>query len=74
MEKHSLAVECQRCKWRWYYTGNNEYWTTCPHCSTKVNLRKFQLGITAKVGHQVEQSPIVEAKTTRRERSVLSHG
>jgi DNA-directed RNA polymerase subunit RPC12/RpoP len=86
--KKARPLVCQRCGHPWNYTGSNEYIASCPHCQTKVSLRKRQqidnheekstskkpLRTTAKVGHQVEQSPIVEAKTTRREGSMLSHG
>ena len=31
---------CQRCGHPWNYTGSNEYIASCPHCQTKVSVRK----------------------------------
>lgn len=29
-------LKCQRCGRVWEYTGNSEYYTTCPKCKTSV--------------------------------------
>jgi hypothetical protein len=33
-------VRCQRCSYKWDFGGKNLYLATCPHCGTKVSLRK----------------------------------
>lgn len=33
-------VLCQRCGHKWTYKGANTYIVTCPHCCTKVTLKR----------------------------------
>ena len=35
-----IPLQCARCTYRWEYAGKNEYFATCPHCKTCVNVRK----------------------------------
>lgn len=37
-------LKCPRCKHQWEYKGKNPYYVTCPHCYTKVNIRKLKGG------------------------------
>jgi hypothetical protein len=36
-----MRLRCHRCRHVWNYTGFNEYQASCPHCSTKLGLRKI---------------------------------
>ena len=31
-------LKCKRCSREWDYTGNNEWWATCPTCLAKVKV------------------------------------
>jgi DNA-directed RNA polymerase subunit RPC12/RpoP len=33
-------VKCHRCSYEWDFSGKNLYLATCPHCGTKVSIRK----------------------------------
>jgi hypothetical protein len=33
-------LKCQRCLYKWNYSGTNLYVVTCPHCRTYVNIKK----------------------------------
>ena len=53
--KHNLC--CQRCSHEWLYTGQNPYFTLCPHCRTTVRIRKKQdrkVVQSAQVGAHVQ--------------------
>jgi DNA-directed RNA polymerase subunit RPC12/RpoP len=36
-------LRCQRCKKIWDYHGNNPYVASCPHCCTRVSIKKNKL-------------------------------
>ena len=40
LQKPAKPLKCQRCLHEWPYTGKNEYFATCPHCRTYVNVKK----------------------------------
>lgn len=35
-----IFLKCQNCKHKWNYKGKKEYYTCCPNCYYKVNLKK----------------------------------
>ena len=35
-----MKIKCQNCNREWEYTGKQEYYTNCPKCMAKVNLKK----------------------------------
>lgn len=39
-EKKGKKLNCQRCKYWWVYTGNNQFVCSCPHCRTTVTIKK----------------------------------
>lgn len=36
-----MKLRCKRCKWQWDYKGKGEYYVTCPHCYSKVRIKKL---------------------------------
>jgi len=42
-EKKPIELKCQRCEHVWKYTGDAEYWTSCPYCKTSVSVRQNQV-------------------------------
>lgn len=43
--KKVILLKCHRCKHEWGYSGKNEFIVTCPHCNTKVTMKKQQTDI-----------------------------
>jgi PHP family Zn ribbon phosphoesterase len=41
-EPVAREVLCQRCGHQWTYKGTNPFVVTCPHCCTKVTLRRSE--------------------------------
>ena len=39
--KRAIRLQCHRCEHIWDYTGNNEFQVSCPHCSTKLGMKKI---------------------------------
>ena len=53
-EVNIKPLRCQRCSHKWEHTGQNPYFTLCPHCRTTVRIsrRKVQkclVGINIEV-------------------------
>lgn len=46
----SQHVECHRCGYGWDYTGNSEYYASCPKCKTSVPLVEDEETTTASAG------------------------
>jgi hypothetical protein len=38
--KFVYPIRCHRCSYKWDFGGKNLYLATCPHCATKVSIRK----------------------------------
>lgn len=49
IEKKAILLQCHRCKHSWPYTGLNNYIASCPHCGTKVSIKK-QLSQISGIG------------------------
>ncbi|MFL6413583.1 MAG: hypothetical protein ACJ71K_20380 [Nitrososphaeraceae archaeon] len=41
IEKKAIELQCKRCSYKWLYTGTNKYVVSCPHCGTKIGIRKL---------------------------------
>jgi ribosomal protein S27E len=39
-----MKTKCNKCNHEWEYKGKSEYYVTCPHCYTKVNIQKIKKG------------------------------
>jgi DNA-directed RNA polymerase subunit RPC12/RpoP len=39
-ERYVIPMVCSRCKHFWGYIGKNDYVVTCPHCRTKLSIKK----------------------------------
>jgi DNA-directed RNA polymerase subunit RPC12/RpoP len=39
-ERYVIPMVCSRCKHFWGYIGKNNYVVTCPHCRTKLSIKK----------------------------------
>lgn len=40
ISKRPIKLKCQRCGYTWVYNGISEWYATCPHCLTKVSIKK----------------------------------
>ena len=34
-------IKCYHCTYEWEYSGNSEYYITCPRCLSKISLKKI---------------------------------
>lgn len=39
-ERYVIPMVCSRCEHFWGYIGKNNYVVTCPHCRTKLSIKK----------------------------------
>ena len=37
-----MELKCQKCDHEWNYSGESEYYATCPKCYRKVNIKKLK--------------------------------
>lgn len=35
---NGVELHCQRCNWRWHYTGRHSTFVSCPDCYGKVRI------------------------------------
>jgi len=35
-----MKIKCHHCGYEWDYTGKKEFYSNCPNCFFKVNLKK----------------------------------
>ena len=35
-----MKLNCQKCDYTWDYNGESEYYTSCPRCLARVNVKK----------------------------------
>ena len=40
-----MILKCKKCKRRWNYSGEKEYYTTCPDCKTSVKIKTRKNGV-----------------------------
>lgn len=53
-----MELKCQRCSHEWDYTGESDYFATCPNCKTSVSVSEYhRAGIgTGVLGGDVANS------------------
>ena len=39
-----MKIKCYKCKHEWNYKGKSTIYITCPHCYSKLNLKKLKGG------------------------------
>lgn len=39
-----MELRCLKCKHRWNYKGDSNYYVTCPRCYNKINVTKSKVG------------------------------
>ncbi|MPZ08524.1 MAG: hypothetical protein GEU26_19295 [Nitrososphaeraceae archaeon] len=47
--ENGIIIQCKRCHHSWTYKGKNDYLVSCPHCGTKIGIRKLLLGLDQSV-------------------------
>lgn len=38
---YGKEIQCKRCHHSWQYRGKNDYLVSCPHCGTKIGIKKL---------------------------------
>ncbi len=46
-----MLLKCPHCGHVWDYKGSQRYYTTCPVCQYKVNIRKNRINLTEEDEH-----------------------
>ena len=62
IQKRAIKLECKRCSHRWLYAGANNYMVSCPHCGTKIGIKKLLHRIELEEGEGVSFNQSVEMK------------
>jgi hypothetical protein len=39
--ENGIKIQCKRCHHLWQYRGKNDYLVSCPHCGTKIGIKKL---------------------------------
>ncbi|MPZ05033.1 MAG: hypothetical protein GEU26_01205 [Nitrososphaeraceae archaeon] len=39
--REGIEIQCKRCHHSWTYKGKNDYVVCCPHCGTKIGIKKL---------------------------------
>lgn len=48
---NTMLLKCPHCGHVWDYKGSQRYYTTCPVCQYKVNIRKNRINLTEEDEH-----------------------